>query len=215
MLPLILDVARQKEIPLDDYSLSRGKEVRAKCPFCRADALKERKYYLSINTEKNLFKCWFCRESGGALKFLALLENKSTEEVKRELFAGCRVKKTKLHPAERLTPRQLKKIGIKSQNWSLIKTRDYAYYKRTLNWVWAQWQKYVAYQKSWGFTIFLAAETSEERLQAIKNLAEEISVSKNDLMLEFTRYKFGPNNRKPQWVKDAIERANLFGKKVS
>lgn len=47
-----------------------------KCPFCREDAKlgKEKKFYLSLNTVDQVFKCWFCKESGGVFRLIALLE---------------------------------------------------------------------------------------------------------------------------------------------
>ena len=87
MLPPIIEVAIEHELQTNERCSSRSsKEVRFKCPFCEADANKEGKFYLSLNVADNLFKCWACGESGGVLKFIAILENISIEDVKRKLW---------------------------------------------------------------------------------------------------------------------------------
>ncbi|WP_035723194.1 hypothetical protein [Gracilibacillus boraciitolerans] len=66
LLPNIVEVADSHG--LDCNFKTRGKkEVMFKCPFCHADSNKNR-FYLSLNEDKNVFKCWHCKESGGRVE---------------------------------------------------------------------------------------------------------------------------------------------------
>src|SRR5699024_8033770 len=112
MLTNILNVAQQYDLTFHPKHYGK-KETLAKCPFCQEDAqpAKRKKYYLSLNTEDNVFKCWFCSESGGVLHFEAKLIGKPYNEVKEKYF-GKRIKP--LHPAYNLNPFQLDQIGWKT-----------------------------------------------------------------------------------------------------
>ncbi|SHN86433.1 hypothetical protein [Desulfitobacterium chlororespirans] len=206
MLPSIMEVALQHELKsaeLDDRSKRKKrsvKDVRFKCPFCKAtDHPKFKdKYYLSLNTEDNVFQCWFCGESGGVLKFIALLENKSIEEVKQELFhKGNNRVQRKLHPAEKLTPSQLQSMGFLTKNWKKPSPRD-------LDWIWSEWLLCVEQEKRMGYMFFLEANTSEQILVVIHEYACKLSVNPEDLLIEFSQAKFA-NKKKPKWAELAEE----------
>lgn len=140
MLPDILSVALKHQLILNGRTL-HNIEVLCKCPFCFEDSkpAKKRKYYLSLNTKDQVFKCWFCGESGGVLRFIALLEGLTEEEVRHKYR-----RKKKSHPAERLTRRQRKLIGgVCEPDWEAMKKRDYAYFRRTMDHIWDQWKEYV------------------------------------------------------------------------
>jgi len=200
MLPSILEVAREHGLYQDERTLNK-KEIRFKCPFCAGDKGKEDKYYLSLNVEDNVFKCWLCDESGGVLKFIALLQGKSVEEVKQDLWGDRKKPQRKLHPAERLTPAQLKMLGMKGPGWYALRKRDYALYRRTLNWVWTEWKEFVATEKRDAYMRFYATEDTGLRKKICCETAAALSLNSSELMMEFLNIKLAKN--KPQWAKDA------------
>lgn len=200
MLPSIIEVAIQHGLKMNERSTRSVKDVRFKCPFCQKIEKPEHKdkYYLSLNTKDNVFQCWSCGESGGVLKFVALLENKSIEEVKQELFhKGNNRVQRKLHPAEKLTPRQLQSIGFLTKNWKRPSLRD-------LEWIWSEWLLYVEQEKRIGYMFFLEAKTSEQILAVIHEYACKIGVNPEDLLIEFSQAKFA-DKKKPKWAESAEE----------
>lgn len=215
MLPSILEIARHHGLQMDAHCSSRSaKEVRFKCPFCEADTNKKEKYYLSLNLDNNLFKCWSCCEAGGVLKFIALLEHKSIEEVKLELWGSERSPR-RLHPAEKLTPQQIKAMGFVCYSWGKQKRDDPAGYKRTLNWVWQEWQQYSIQLKRLAYIGLLCLKTTEEIHSKCKLYAEQLGMSTENLLFELTTIKF--SRRKPEWAKSAewfVEEAKKAETKV-
>lgn len=203
MLPAIMEVAMQHGLEMNVSSSHSLKDARFKCPFCRADAGRKDKFYLSLNVRDNVFRCWACDESGGVLKFIALLEHDSIEGVKRKLWGNPKIPRKPLHPAERLTPAQLKAIGFRGSAWGKLKQGDAAYYQRTLNWVWQEWQVHVRDVKRHAYRRFLLALTSEEITAATRDCASEIGATPEQVLLEFTKAKF--SRVKPQWAKSAEE----------
>ena len=105
-----------------------------------------RKYFLSINEDKNVFKCWVCQESGGVLKLMSFLENKSEQEIIEQLRKNNGFSYQK-HPVEKLTRSQLKMIGYEKIDW--IKNREYdiKLYKHFRNHVYQKWLNFVAYKQ--------------------------------------------------------------------
>lgn len=126
MLPSILHIAEQYNLISDSRTYGE-KESLFKCPFCKQDSLPEnkKKFYLSLNTKDNVFKCWYCDESGGVLRFEALLSHKPYEVIRRKYFGE---RKENLHPAYKLTPDQLREIGWQSRKrdnfQGFLKNRD-------------------------------------------------------------------------------------------
>lgn len=141
MLPRILDIAKEHNLIFDQRSFGK-KETLAKCPFCEADAHKPKKYYLSLNTDDQVYRCWYCRKAGGVLDFEARLTNKSFKEVRQKYFGKKSKKKEKYNPAEYLTAEQLEAIG-----WNEIRRKDYKRFKRSLNQVCRDWYEY----EHWNF----------------------------------------------------------------
>lgn len=139
MFPDILSVANEHNIVVNERTRNH-KEVLCKCPFCFEDTkpAKKRRFYLSLNTQDQVFKCWFCGESGGVLRFISLLEGVSEEKVR------ARYRKRKIaHRAERLTRHQLAFIGHNSKtDFAALKKRDRSYWHRTMDWIWNDWQAF-------------------------------------------------------------------------
>ena len=85
----IVDAARRCGIIIDDRTLGRS-EVEAKCPFCGD---KSNRYHLSLNTEKDVFRCFLCGETGNSVSLYAKLQSPpvSFGEAARELLSGGKV----------------------------------------------------------------------------------------------------------------------------
>jgi hypothetical protein len=146
VLPSIIDVARENQLTFNERTLKK-KEVMCKCPFCLQDANIPKKFYLSFNVEKNVFKCWYCKEYGGVLQFESLITGTSFEEVKKKYFGD---KKKNYHPAELLSPKQLEAI-----NWDEIKRNHYEEYKQSLTIVLDDWRSYLRENRIMAFAKLL------------------------------------------------------------
>lgn len=146
MLPSVVEIAKEQGLIFNPSARSRwGVEVTCKCPFCEEDTKpgKQRRYYLSLNSKDQVFKCWFCKESGGVFRFISLLEGVPEEEVRK------RYRKRKiLHPAEQLSRNQRRLAqewnGIATDpDWRKMRERDSAYYVRTLEHLWVEWYAFL------------------------------------------------------------------------
>lgn len=152
ILPDLLEVAQSHDLEIAPRTLSK-REVLGKCPFCREDQKpgKERRYYLSLNPEKQTFICHYCKEGGGVLRFVSLLTGTPEEQLLQQY------RKRRLdHPAEGLTHRQRlllrQAYGYMSDpDWHRMKKRDRAYYIRTLDRMWEDWQAFIEVQKREAF----------------------------------------------------------------
>lgn len=129
-LPKILDIARDYSLVIFEKTVN-SKEVMCKCPFCLEDSNKDNKHYLSLNTESNVFKCWFCKESGGVLHFISKLSGRPYEEIKRQYVKN----RKNYHPSESLNNSQLHLIG-----WDNKKTKED--FHKAKNDLWEKWQQY-------------------------------------------------------------------------
>lgn len=184
LLPNILEVAQNNNLEADPKTINK-KEVRFKCPFCHADANRRNKYYLSINESKNVFKCWYCKESGGVLKFISLLEGKSEQELIEEIRQqnGWSYKK---HPAERLTRMQLELIGYPKIDWIRNRKFDYDFYIAFRDKVWTQWQAYIKEKKQYCYQLLfvnLISGNFKKGIEQVKEIEKVLNVNfLNDLL---------------------------------
>jgi len=204
VLPVITDIADQHSIECDPRSLSK-KEVRYKCPFCLQDSNKRNKFYLSLNPEKNVFKCWYCKESGGVLVFESKLTGKTYEDVKKKYFQG-----TTFHPAQLLSPKQLKQI-----DWDKVKKENYEQYKRSLDEVMIEWKAYEHERKALAFAKYLLGHSLDEEyiriiVENIAWQAEEDGIKHllSDVMKEHDR----PKEERVLWAQEGRELASLAWK---
>jgi hypothetical protein len=205
MLPDILGIARKHQLVLNDRTV-HNVEVQCKCPFCGEDGKpgKRRKFYLSLNTKDQVFKCWYCGESGGVFRFIALLEGVSEEEIR----ARYRRRK-RAHPAERLTRRQRKLIGeVVEPDWDEMKRRDHAYYLRTLDRLWSAWIDFLAFeiQEAW-FWLLYGIETGryEKCIQNIVEREKQIGVPICKTVLDIYS-----SSSRPQWTEDITKRISTW-----
>lgn len=185
LLPNILEVAERNHLEADPKTI-RNKEVRFKCPFCQADANRRNKFFLSINESKNVFKCWYCKEAGGVLKLISLLEGKSEQDLIEEIRqqSGTTYKK---HPAERLTKGQLELIGYPKIDW--IKNREYDYnlYKAFREKVWYEWKAYVKEKMRFCYQLLFVSLITDEfkkAVQEVETIEKEIGEKFLDKLLE-------------------------------
>lgn len=135
MLPSILHIADTFKLESDPKTYEK-KESLFKCPFCEQDSLpaNKNKYYLSLNTDDNVFKCWYCKKSGGVLQFEALLSNTPYENIREKYFGE---RKENLHPAYKLSPDQLKEIG-----WQDRKRHNFEDFQKQKDEVIKDWKLY-------------------------------------------------------------------------
>lgn len=184
LLPNVLDVAKQYNLEINPKTLNK-KEVRCKCPFCKEDANRRNKYYLSLNPNKNVFKCWYCKESGGVLRFISLLTGRS----ENELIEKIRKKHgntTPKHPAERLTKHQLSLIGYEKVDWYKNQQYDSTLAYQFRQKVWETWQKYVADRKTYCYELLFAGLFSgfEKSVEEVQEIEKELNVKFLDELLE-------------------------------
>ncbi|TMN20905.1 hypothetical protein [Lentibacillus cibarius] len=161
MLPNILDVAQKYDLQFQSKSFGK-KESLAKCPFCKEDAGKRRKFYLSLNTEEQLYKCWYCKKAGGVLDFEVQLSGKPYQEIKQNYFGTCR---QSLHPAYRLTPYQLERIG-----WKEYKRNDFRQFQMHKRQILNDWKQYTHEKLALHYAIFLCIahlENQQKRQQEL------------------------------------------------
>ncbi|MCM3716276.1 hypothetical protein M3202_19720 [Alkalihalobacillus oceani] len=138
-LPSIIKVAEEYSVDINPTTLNK-KEVLARCPFCQS-----RQFKLSMNNDKNTFRCWrsSCNESGGVLHFETLLKmnednseyNQTYKKIKSKYF-GLK-KKNKAHPAEFLTPKQLEVI-----QWKEAKRESWNYFRKHMGHIFQDWQQH-------------------------------------------------------------------------
>lgn len=201
MLPDILEVAEKHQLIINSRTQGK-KETTAKCPFCKEDSKPEKKhkYYLSLNTDDQVFKCWYCGESGGVYRFISLLENIPESEAIKKYQVGKR--KVKLHPAEKLTANQLKLLGYKGKpNWFELRKRDANYYKRTRDLIWSEWKDFMQHEKYKAFQFLVTGIYSlnyQKVILQIKEREKEISASLLEPVL-----KIYSLSKRPEWTKHA------------
>ncbi|QQZ58931.1 hypothetical protein JI735_19575 [Paenibacillus sonchi] len=151
MLPEIVEVAKLHQLELNHRTI-HNEEVLAKCPFCQEDSKpgKRRRFYLSLNSQGQVFRCWYCGESGGVLRFISLLEGVNEEEVKERYRSQDKRRSRKRHPVEQWSTGQRRVYrviyGGKEPDWQVMRKRDYSYYLRTLDWMQTQWNEIVQHE---------------------------------------------------------------------
>ncbi|MFZ7947188.1 MULTISPECIES: CHC2 zinc finger domain-containing protein [Bacillaceae] len=135
MLPKILDVAEENGVTIKLNTYGK-RQVLCKCPFCQEDSKpgKEKRFYLSLNTNEQIFRCWYCGESGGVIQFEAKLTGLPYNQVKEKRLGKLR---KPLHPAERLNPKQLDAIG-----WKDKKRKDRKAFAQRREDVFLDWKEY-------------------------------------------------------------------------
>lgn len=207
MLPNIVNVAEENGLILNPRTVHK-REVFAKCPFCLGDANVSNKYKLSLNSEKNVYKCWLCKVSGGVLDLESRLTGKSFEEVREKYFGQS---KRKRHYAENLTPIQLKKIG-----WHEFKRANYNDFLKKRDAILHDWNAYCFEEKKKHFALFMVAAHIDDP-KRMNSLLEYIqnSCSETGIYLLFSnlveQYILDFEKRE-EWAKQGTEIARFAWK---
>ena len=146
ILPNIVEVAQEYQITL--YARTLGKrEILGKCPFCdNGHHKKTRRHYLSLNEDRNVFRCWYCNEKGGVIRFLSLLLGEAEGVILERIRNENKQSNYQKHEAEKLTTGQLKLIGYGRINWVANREFDYELYVAYRERVWEDWQYFVEKQ---------------------------------------------------------------------
>jgi len=199
LLPSIIDVARENQITFNRRTLKK-KEVMCKCPFCLEDANNPKKFYLSLNVEKNVFKCWYCKEYGGVLQFESMITGISFEEVKQKYFGDTA---REYHPAERLSPKQLEAI-----NWAEIKRNHYEEYKDSLQKVLADWKAHVRENRILAFSKLLIGIESMKYQLILENIENQAKNAHIPSLLDDVLKMYSSNVWK-EWALQAREIARI------
>src|SRR5690606_20415377 len=115
-----------------------------------------------------------CGEAGGVFRFIALLEGVSESEV---IQRYRKPRKRKLHPAERLTSRQLRMIGLSPH---LIKggynphlPHSHRYFKRVCDYVWPEWRRFIQTEKYFLFRHLVQSVEDGSYQKAVKYIKEK------------------------------------------
>lgn len=200
MLPDILKVAEENGIEFDPKTFGK-RETRCKCPFCMEDSNKKGKYYLSLNTEHQLYKCWFCKASGGVLDFESKVSNTPYDEVVAKYFGENR---KPVHPAERLTFKQLERIG-----WKEFRDKKTVRYRDA---VLRDWQRYESKVLSELFAeLVIISKLPVERRNALieyfkkRCMNSEIRDCYHRIIEEYKK----PTVLKSEWAKDGLAIARV------
>lgn len=221
ILPNILDVCQEHGISLIEKKGRIG-EYRANCPFC-GDTKKK----LYLNAEKNTFQCYHgkCvsnsdKQGGGVVKFIALLKNKTKNQVLEEIKQQHREEikglpkrpKRKKHPAERLNAFQLKEIGHVGPSVHELRRlwleKNPEYYKNNLDYIWQQWQDHVQYELEQAYKnliIGIGVGQYNQTVEEIKQRGEELGV---DLLTPVLKIYAEP--APPAWVLKMKELAHQW-----
>ncbi|WP_047980646.1 hypothetical protein [Ornithinibacillus contaminans] len=178
ILPNIVDVALEHNLTVKTGTIGK-KEVLCKCPFCLEDSNKPNKYYLSLNENKNVFKCWYCKKYGGVLKLLSFLTDQKESDIIESLRKqnGFSYKK---HPAEKLSRNQLRMIGFPNINWVNNREFDVDLYKAFREHVYKEWLAFVDYQRLEAYqTIYTGILTNDYKgaIAKVEKLELELGVN--------------------------------------
>ena len=92
----IVDAARRCGLAIDSRTLGR-EEVEAACPFCGDHG--PGKYHLSLNTEKDQYRCNLCAAHGNSVTLYAQLRGVTNREAYRDLTGGSNVYQLRPQPA--------------------------------------------------------------------------------------------------------------------
>ncbi len=99
----IVETARRCGLVLDSRTLRRS-EVEASCPFCGDHG--PGKYHLSLNTDKDLYRCNLCGAHGNSISLYARIKGITNKEAFRELSGDTKFYPFPRQPEPRNTERQ-------------------------------------------------------------------------------------------------------------
>lgn len=200
MLPTIIEVADKYGLACNERT-RKQKNVRYKCPFCKGDLDQPKKYYLSLNQNKNIYWCWWCKANGVVLAFETNISGKSYTEVKESYFG--RNKNRSYHPAEILSPQQLQVIG-----WDEVKRKDYKQFKRLLEEVYSDWCRYADKERAIAFAKLLIGIKIYKYELVIENIKRQSETVFVETLLEDVLEMYS-SDLWTEWAKEGLELAHV------
>lgn len=99
----IVETARRCGLVIDSRTLRRS-EVEAACPFCGDHGAG--KYHLSLNTDRNVYRCNLCGAYGNSVSLYARIKGVSNKEAFRELSGDAKFYPFPRQPEPQKTERQ-------------------------------------------------------------------------------------------------------------
>ena len=99
----IVDAARRCGLVLNERTLGRT-EVEASCPFCGDHG--PGKYHLSLNTEKDQYRCNLCGAHGNSVTLYAAIKGVTNGEAYRAMTGGSNIYSMPVQPTPQKTERQ-------------------------------------------------------------------------------------------------------------
>lgn len=208
MLPKILDIANEQGLTFNPRTYGK-KETTCKCPFCNEDSNKSDKYYLSLNTHDNVYKCWYCGAKGGVLDFESRLTGIPYQQIKEKYFPR---KNKQVHGAYKLNNRQLKMIG-----WDEFKRQSLKGFQEKRDEVYKDWQLYEHKELRKLFALFMIAsyvQGSEDRWQQDFNIIVGMA-EKSGIYLAYSKLveQFSLDfEERCTWAKEGTEIARIAWK---
>ncbi len=170
MLPEIQKVAEEYGVTFNHRTHGK-KETLCKCIFCEEDSKpgKAHKFYLSLNTHDQVYKCWFCGVSGGVLDFEVTLSGQPYSEIRAEYFG---VRKNPVHPAGKLNAHQLRTIG-----WAEYKRKNRTAFKKNRENVLRDWQRYEYEELVKHFAMYMVIAYIENQAERQNDLLQYVMQS--------------------------------------
>lgn len=107
----IVDAARRCGLVLNERTLGRT-EVEASCPFCGDHGTG--KYHLSLNTEKDQYRCNLCGAHGNSVTLYAAIKGVTNGEAYRAMTGGSNIYSMPVQPTPQKTERQPTPIAERS-----------------------------------------------------------------------------------------------------
>lgn len=201
-LPNIVDVAKRIGIEFDPRNKANSKELRAVCPFCG----HSHKFYLSINPNLNVYKCWYCKASGGVLQFEADVTGKPFADVKAQYFSQ---RQKPLHPAEKLSPKQLEAINLLeiyriNREQRILNEHLYVQF---LGKVLKRWQKHVFANRKLAFAKLILTEKGNDFQSIINNIKQQAEKAQISTLLDDVMEMYSSNEWTEKWAKEGAEMA--------
>lgn len=203
-LPSIINVAEDAGVELNPRTIGK-KEVYAKCPFCLGDSTIKGKYKLSLNQQYNVFKCWLCGEHGGVLEFESKLTGSTFDEVRAKYFG----QKKNYHPAEKLSPMQLKQIG-----WQSAKRSNPDSFKKKRDAVLHDWKAYEQSEMIKHFALLMVIAHLDDQEERQKELLTFLAQSCQRTGINFLFSRIfeeyvKDDSERSEWTKESIRIARV------
>ena len=111
----ILDTAARCGLVLNTRTLGRS-EVEASCPFCGDHG--PGKYHLSLNTDKDQYRCNLCDAGGNSITLYARIKGVTNKEAYRELTGGSSEYMEPTQPVPQNTERQPVSLEVRNAVYS-------------------------------------------------------------------------------------------------